>query len=273
MAEPGDVAALNVLVLAQLKQVVPKYRHGVSNGFGLSPIKLLGAGMEMLWTGHSERATLTSGLAALGVGREERDPLGRWSAEGSDVYVRGYKGLVRRLVEKFVGAARVKEGYEALDEGDAVTELAKVFEKRGIGPGEGKAMRARLLAAAKSFFEGLPCREEFAGETVVEKEANSGKVILGNREGSDDEKDDFEEGGYIASSSQRGTRVMLHKAVGCWRTLRLCFGEYQVLPLGTALEAGGFTGYCRDCWRGEAPPFEVASSSNCSASEDSQSDS
>ena len=41
-------------------------------------------------------------------------------------------------------------------------------------------------------------------------------------------------------------------------------------------EDGGvsvFTGYCRDCWRGEAPPFEVASSSNCSASEDSQSDS
>ena len=161
---------------------------------------MLGDSMEWFGTGHSERATLTSGLAALGVNREERDPLGRWCVDGSVVYVRGYKGLVRRLVGKFVGVAGAKEGFEALDEADAVTELSKVFDKRGIGPG-GKAMKARLLGVAKRYFAGLPGRKGTVGNSVEEAEVDYSKVnVIGPGDGGD-EKKDLEEEGYIASVS------------------------------------------------------------------------
>jgi hypothetical protein len=49
---------------------------------------LIPHGWERFWTEHSERATLSSGLAALGVQKPERDLLGRWKPEGSDQYAR-----------------------------------------------------------------------------------------------------------------------------------------------------------------------------------------
>ena len=109
VAEPGEVAALNVWVLSELRQVIPKFNGGLLGGGSSGQVNLLGDSMEWFGTGHSELATLTSGLAALGVTRGERDLSGRWWVDGSDVYVRGYKGLVRRLVEKFVDAAGPRE--------------------------------------------------------------------------------------------------------------------------------------------------------------------
>jgi len=49
------------------------------------------------WTEHSERATLPSGLAALGIPKSDRDLLGRWTPEGSDQYVRTYNAVVSRM--------------------------------------------------------------------------------------------------------------------------------------------------------------------------------
>ena len=49
------------------------------------------------WTEHSERATVPSALAALGVPKTERDYLGRWSAQGADTYARTYQSMVTRL--------------------------------------------------------------------------------------------------------------------------------------------------------------------------------
>eukprot|EP00974_Lingulodinium_polyedra_P059113 5693350-Lingulodinium_polyedra.AAC.1 len=60
------------------------------------------------WTGHSERATLPSALAALGVPKEKRNFLGRWSPDGSDDYVRTYRAVVRELIGTF--AKEIKKG-------------------------------------------------------------------------------------------------------------------------------------------------------------------
>eukprot|EP00969_Alexandrium_andersonii_P283332 12525987-Alexandrium_andersonii.AAC.1 len=48
---------------------------------------LLGRELAGLWSEHSERATLPSGLAVLGEDKAKRDLLGRWCPDGgSDTY-------------------------------------------------------------------------------------------------------------------------------------------------------------------------------------------
>lgn len=81
---------------------------------------------ERFWTEHSERATLASDLAALGVVKSERDLLGRWSPEGSDQYVRSYNAVITRLQRVFAAAVRRGDAYKRLDEG-AVLEDLKIW--------------------------------------------------------------------------------------------------------------------------------------------------
>ncbi len=52
-------------------------------GASFIPTPLLGG-----WMGQSERCTLPSLFATMGVAKSDRDPFGRWSPSGSDDYVR-----------------------------------------------------------------------------------------------------------------------------------------------------------------------------------------
>ncbi len=72
------------------------------------------------WAGHSERATLASGLAALGVRKADRDPIGRWSPDGSNAYVRNYRALVAPPQKKFAAAAMESDAVDLLGEEEAV---------------------------------------------------------------------------------------------------------------------------------------------------------
>lgn len=59
--------------------------------------RLIPDGWERFWTEHSERTTMSSGLAALGVLKDERHMLGRWKPKGSDQYVRTYNMAVSKM--------------------------------------------------------------------------------------------------------------------------------------------------------------------------------
>ena len=85
--------------------------------------ELIPRGWERFWTEHSERSTLASGLAALSVPKDDRDLLGRWNPEGSDVYVRTYNAVVRRMQQRFAKAVHGERPYEELDEGSIFEEL------------------------------------------------------------------------------------------------------------------------------------------------------
>ena len=127
VAEPSDVAALNQALLEVLKVPVPKAvkeaDDTVEGGVFEGRDRLVDERLVGLWTGHSEISTLTSGLAAMGVPKTERDPLGRWCPQGSDEYVRSHRALVRRLLTRYTEAAQKPDGFRALDEGDAITCL------------------------------------------------------------------------------------------------------------------------------------------------------
>ena len=81
---------------------------------------------QSIW--HSERATLSSGLAALGVEKSDRDFLGHWCPEGSDVYVRTYNSIVKKMQRKF---AATLQG-ESVPEDMAETVADAWKEKIGV---------------------------------------------------------------------------------------------------------------------------------------------
>ena len=111
---------------------------------------LIPHGWERYWTEHSERATLSSALAAVGVAKTDRDLLGRWTPEGSDQYVRTYNSVVGKLQVKYAEPVRDGYGYESFDEG-AVLEGLKTWltEKWSVNPDEANAaVEASMPAVA-----------------------------------------------------------------------------------------------------------------------------
>jgi len=154
-AGTSDVAALNVAALAYLgKPVWLEGEWGTDSG------KWLPRSVVEAWTGHSERATLTSALATLGIGREERNPLGRWAPEASDGYVRTYRALVRKFLARFVQEVHSGRAYQSFDEDETYLAILEAIKEdrrtpqsaetvdRGQGhleknPGEGAEQRGR----------------------------------------------------------------------------------------------------------------------------------
>ena len=142
MAKPNDFAALNRAVLGELRRPV----RG-EDGWGPGLAKVLPDALVAGWSGHSERCTLPSILAAAGVPKVERDPLGRWSPSGSDDYVRTYRAVVRSLARRFRQAIMAPGAFYDLDEEEAYVGASK-FAKRFCGP-EGQVENELLQACIK----------------------------------------------------------------------------------------------------------------------------
>ena len=93
--EPEGLATM----LRKLLLTLPAVGRKIS---GLSLIQgtmLISPEMGSFWTGHSARHTLPSWAAAAGVGKEDRDYLGRWSyaKHGSQDYVLTSRQVVHRI--------------------------------------------------------------------------------------------------------------------------------------------------------------------------------
>ena len=84
---------------------------------------MLSQQLAMVSTGHSERATLPSWLAAQGAPKEDRDAVGRWTRKDSDDYVRNYKAVVKRLLNKIVQDVVTGLAFDTLDEQGDTQEL------------------------------------------------------------------------------------------------------------------------------------------------------
>ena len=265
VAEPAEAAALNTQILVELR--IPEWTTGESGvaGFTNGIQRLVPPGLEVAWSGHSERSTMVSGLAALGVSKAERDPLGRWCAEGSDTYVRSYRGLVRRLVEKYVTAARSGQSFALLDEEDAVFEVRRVFERRGICVRVGDSMLQELISSARKFSEYLD--QCSAADTEVKPPVSYSSADVIPEKAGDDMGESDDEAEFVSCISRKGAEIVLHKRTGCWRARGLKFACYELFRNTESWKAEEFTSFCRDCWRGETSPFgEGGSSSDDSAS-------
>jgi len=258
----ADLSAMNSSALAHLGRPVR-----MEQGWGVDAGRWLPEEVVQAWTGHSERATVTSALASLGVGREERNPLGRWAPEASDQYVRTYKTLVRRLVGKFVAEVKGGGAWTNFDEEDAYLALLASIQSKApkqTNAGMVKALSIEARSLLKELGgQGGKGEETRAEETEVLK---SVAADLGEKGGETEEDGEGEtDDKYVISISQRGTVYRLHKANGCWRARGLKFSHYVGVPTHPP-NPTSYTSVCKDCWPKAASKDRASSSSSSSSS-------
>ena len=235
-------------------------------------VKLPGGAADLLgeilpvWSGHSERCTLTSNLAAMGRPKSERDVLGRWSPEGSDDYVRSYRAMVRRLVLMFVRAARCADSYKALDEDNTYADIERRLVMRH-GEQEGiKTLVQNLIKAAKEFAVKNAQADVVRKPDVPEEAAAQ---LVKELTDAHDESGDQEcvEGFILAVTQKKKRATCLHRGGGCWRARSLAFRDYEVVEGGPP-ESHLYDRFCRVCWPASDPRGggSEASSSGTSSS-------
>ena len=217
---------------------------------------LIPSGWERFWSEHSERATLPSGLAALGVEKSDRDYLGRWCPEGSDVYVRTYNAIVKKMQKKLVTILRGETAYEDLDKGSILEELKlwltekwtvaedmadSVVEawKEKIGTRGMPPSAVSLSEEATTIYSGS--QSDGGTEEPEARDAKKRKV----KETLDEER----EGNYVVVYRHAG-RGTLHRLgeKGCWMAKKRFFVRSEIhkaLP-----EPEEYALRCKLCWGG-----------------------
>jgi len=253
-----DIAGLSSEALTRLcKPVVVAGRVGTEEG------RWIPKAAAKAWTGHSEWATLASALASLRVGKEERNPLGRWAPEASDQYVRTYKALVRKLVTQFVEVVRGGSAYKTLDEEDAYLAAHASADSRTEPPLDEKVFRG-LAVEARGFLGELAGTGESTGEQDTGKETQELKEMAADLAEEESEEEGMK---YLVSVSQRGTVHRLHRADGCWRAKGRRFAHYHPIAEHPP-NASSYTSVCKDCWP-EATAKKTPGGSSSSSSSSS----
>ena len=251
-ATAADLAAMGHRVLQEVR--VPVLRNGA---WLPGPVRMVQGALSAAWTGHAERATLPSALAALGVQRSDRDTLGRWGPEGSDEYVRTYKIVVTRLLEKYVAHARSSCAKVALEEEAAYSGARVALMEKGYARDAVDNALFDLEEKCDSVYRALRTEvvERHSGKQVVEHvERNEEVEVVGVDEGMDYQ----ELPTYVIVSTRRGQVARLHRAGGCWRVRRGGFAHMENFFGSDPPDGALFTDACRRCWPG-GPPAEDSS--------------
>jgi hypothetical protein len=199
--------------------------------------------MAIGWTGHSERSTLPSLYASMGVAKSERDPLGRWSPSGSDDYVRTYKVLVKTLALRLRSMIQKGETFEVADEEDAVAEVLVFIAAKGNEVSDKtRDEAAAFVKVAKTFYAAI-ARSPTGPEAPLPEVCHASLV---------EAEEDEEVAPFIIACSKRGASRCLHKGGGCWRARGLVFLSFETCYV-SPVPAPSYKTYCRDCWPREGP--------------------
>jgi hypothetical protein len=311
-ASTADMAILNKVVLQRLQVPVSLPSCGGGKGHLVwkeGPYCLIKSPLCDGWTGHSERCTMPSLLASMGVPKAERDPLGRWSPSGSDDYVRTYRALIRDLMGRFRRAAALGELASFAEEEEAIEE-ARVFANRFAAYSdaevsdavvrlvessaavfaalEGKTVEVEpptyeeATAAAEegpggweSFASGLASRSKGSrlglGQPLDHQVASSALDLWQGDEGQGHDDPSYQPAvPYVVAVGKGGIR-RLHRTDGCWKAKALAFKEYDMVDEYPAPQEL-YSHYCRKCWPLATPPVPEESD-GCSVSSASSSSS
>ena len=227
---------------------------------------LIPSGWERFWSEHSERATLPSGLAALGVEKSSRDLLGRWCPEGSDVYVRTYNTIVKKMQQKIVAVLRGEAAYEVLDEGSIMEELKTWLHEKWTVP-EDQAEKVVEAWKDKLGVRGRPpATVQVSDEDTTIYDGSQSEKEMGDLGEKDPKKrrttetlEEEREGNYVVVYRRAG-RGTLHRlgAKGCWMAKKRLFVRSEVheeLP-----EPEEYTLRCKLCWGGGSEPLSESTS-------------
>lgn len=211
-----------------------------------------------MWTEHSERATLPTILDGFGLDPRDRDALGRWRPEGSDVYSRSFSGKIRRIHRYFASELerlRLAGDVDDYDVLDAAFQWLRA--RRGFSSDDAEGIVDAFKRALESWTAQDPIVQESDGEDEAAEE---------EPEAPTEAPDAIERAsGYVLVFSKRGT-ARLHRAgkEGCWMARARHFNECRVVQ--EMPEPDEYSYRCRLCWPG---PEEMNDSSDDSSEESS----
>jgi hypothetical protein len=276
-ASSRDLATLGTLVIAELTTPVrvenieggvkePKNAGGDLQ-WASGKARLIPLSLAVGWTGHSERTTLPSLLAAMGVAKADRDPLGRWSPSGSDEYVRTYKVLVKSLALRIRGMITEGRAFDVADEEDAVDEVLNFLIAKGKEVSDTTRMEAaEFLKVAKAFYSELAQAAPVVVPPVLGK--FDARLLLVGKSDAPPVEETEEVAPFIIACSKRGASRCLHKGGGCWRARGYAFLSYELF-YDSPVPAPLFNTHCRDCWPKDGP--SQASAAVCSSESSAES--
>lgn len=272
LAKPPSASELALLqqhVLTRLR--VPHYSAERDTWeFREGGRKLLSPHWARCWTSHSERNTLNSALTAMGVPKDRRDFLGRWSPQGSDEYVRTYRSAVKALVGTFIEHVREKDAFKLLEEDDVVQDaMAKMAGHYAVDVLDREAEDLSLVLQ-------YVC-EDLRTVPLTPELGEPGDVpVPPNLPDSEPEPAEDMAAPYILARSKQGRHLCLHKSAGCWKAIGRRFQDWEPYVKGTPDENDdhavcGLSG----CWRRaqglvetpeEVPEAESTTSSDSTSS-------
>ena len=220
---------------------------------------LIPHGWERFWTEHSERSTLSSGLATLGVAKTDRDLLGRWTPEGSDQYIRTYNAVVGGLQAKFAGPVREGRGYTAFDEGAVLEELKDWLEvKWGVARDTAESVVENWKKKIGPLPGGIQEMVQKQGSVEQDPPVIEAAIDLSSSSSSSEEESSSKrrkvdrlseerEVGYVVVYN-RIDRGKLHRggSKGCW--MAKCRKFKKASSFLEMPEAEAYTTRCKLCW-------------------------
>ena len=128
LVEPPALANLMRMVLGKLG--TPRFQD---DSWRTNMAMLLVPGdLLLFWTGHSPRHFLNQAALSLGVPKERRDYLGRWSIgrTGSNAYIHTARQVVETIQMDVVNA--LLQGTGTIDESELLDEVAQFAEEHGL---------------------------------------------------------------------------------------------------------------------------------------------
>ena len=249
------------------------YGHAVSYTAGVLARVGCDSGFIGFWTEHSERAVLPTGLSMLDNDKAERDLLGRWKPEGSDVYARTFNGRVAKLQRQFAEACRQDDHYEVLDEREIPVQLGEFLSDRRKSEASAISLATRQgliwkRPIGKVVHDYIPLLHE-------EEDPELGAGVGSESEASGSEDSVSQGKGKPPKVAKRSSRYVvvclkgdvfrLHKAGvnGCWMGRQRAFKE--AIEFGEKPAATEYTHVCKLCWPGSAEAEGASDSEGSSA--------
>ncbi|MCR9103624.1 MAG: hypothetical protein NXI25_27025, partial [bacterium] len=256
-------ALLGELVMSQRKQ---DELEGVGRPGGI----LLCQGAGTVWSEHSERATLRSWAASLGVDDYVAKQLGRWQPSTDEAYVRSIRGNVEKAQKMMAEEIRNNlGGPDKLDEESIMDKVVEKLAGQEVDANDVEDQKLRLTSFQGGIFASILGKDSWQAsekDPLEIVEVEDGDEASKNEETAS-EPDRTPEGyksRYFVSLVGRSQRRTLHRGGECHRVPGVHYKRFE--DLGEDLPPEGmYHRVCKECF-----PRGVEAGDESGATEDSE---
>ena len=168
--------------------------------------------------------------------------VGRWSADGSDEYVRTYRAVLRDLAVRFTAAVRSGNSYVTLDEEDAFDQMGVWLVNHGLDKEHvdheigGAKELAKMALALWSSGQGEAAPTEVASLSPLDVDGEVEEKVK-----------DYQ---YLIVYTRGRRCARLHAAQGCWRARQMLFRDVELID-GELPDRKRYNRICKECWPGQ----------------------